>query len=130
MALLDTRRGGLTSLARPNSQSRTETGGKNVFPSSADHKQEWQPYPVDVQFAVSDDHTHCRHLIFENQNLPPSRRVLGHQGVCNEGLPWPISVAEELPTETLAPARQGFLCSGALAHPSLATLQRRFTDHC
>ena len=28
------------------------------FPSSADHKQDWQPYPVDAESAESDDHKH------------------------------------------------------------------------
>ena len=35
-----------TRLARPNSQARTRTG-KFHFPCSADHVQDWQPYPVD-----------------------------------------------------------------------------------
>ena len=30
---------------------------------SADHEQDWQPYPVDAQSAESDDHTHI-HGIF------------------------------------------------------------------
>ena len=33
-------------LAGPCSQARTGTG-KNHFPCSADHEQDWQPYPVD-----------------------------------------------------------------------------------
>ena len=36
-----------THLARPHSQARPGTG-KYYFPCSADHEQEWQPYPVDV----------------------------------------------------------------------------------
>ena len=41
--------------AGPNSQARTGTGKK-----SADHEQDWQPYPVDpYPFAIiiCDDHT-------------------------------------------------------------------------
>ena len=35
-----------TRLARPNPQARTRTG--NIIVScSADHEQDWQPYPVD-----------------------------------------------------------------------------------
>ena len=34
-------------LARPNSQARTRTQGNIYFPCSADHEQDWQPYPVD-----------------------------------------------------------------------------------
>ena len=37
-----------TRLARPNSQARTERGQGNIlFSCSADHVQDWQPYPVD-----------------------------------------------------------------------------------
>ena len=35
-----------TRLARPNSQARTGIRKKH-FPYSADHDQDWQPYPVD-----------------------------------------------------------------------------------
>ena len=28
-----------------------------AFPWSGDHKQDWQPYPVDPYSALSDDHT-------------------------------------------------------------------------
>ena len=48
--------------AEPNSRDQTirrERGqGKFRFPCSADHNQDWQPYPVDAQSAESDDHTH------------------------------------------------------------------------
>ena len=33
-------------LARPNSQTRTETGQVFTFPCSADYEQDWQPYPL------------------------------------------------------------------------------------
>ena len=36
-----------TRHARPDSQARTRTGRKYPFPCSADHEQDWQPYPVD-----------------------------------------------------------------------------------
>ena len=38
-----------TRLARPNSQARTRTGSIH-FPCSADHDQDWQPYPVDPTY--------------------------------------------------------------------------------
>ena len=28
------------------------------FPCSADHEQDWQPYPVDPYSAICDDHTY------------------------------------------------------------------------
>ena len=39
---------------------RAERGqGKNDLPCSADHEQDWQPYPVDPYFAVCEmDHTY------------------------------------------------------------------------
>ena len=32
--------------------------GNMIFPCSADHEQDWQPYPVDPYSAICDDHTH------------------------------------------------------------------------
>ena len=32
--------------------------GNVHFPCSADHEQDWQPYPVDPHSAICDDHTH------------------------------------------------------------------------
>ena len=32
--------------------------GKVHFPCSADHEQDWQPYPVDPYSAICDDHTY------------------------------------------------------------------------
>ena len=52
-----TRDGTAERLARPNSQARTGTG-EFFFPCSADHEQDWQPYPVDPYSAICDDHTY------------------------------------------------------------------------
>ena len=36
--------------------------GNIIFPCSADHEQDWQPYPVDPYSAIiCDDHTTCIH---------------------------------------------------------------------
>ena len=32
--------------------------GNMNFPCSADHEQDWQPYPVDRYSAICDDHTY------------------------------------------------------------------------
>ena len=32
--------------------------GNNHFPCSANHEQDWQPYPVDPYSAICDDHTY------------------------------------------------------------------------
>ena len=44
-------------LATSNSQARKGTG-KNNFPCSADHVQDWQPYPVDPFSCYMCDHTY------------------------------------------------------------------------
>ena len=40
--------------------------GNVYFPCSADHEQDWQPYPVDPYSAICDDHVYfiycCFHL--------------------------------------------------------------------
>ena len=35
--------------------------GNIIFPCSADHEQDWQPYPVDPYSAICDDHTYILH---------------------------------------------------------------------
>ena len=38
---------------------RRERGKGNIyFPCSADHEQDWQPYPVDPSLAICDDYTY------------------------------------------------------------------------
>ena len=42
-------------------------GQGNVhFPCSADHEQDWQPYPVDPYSAICDDHTYIHTIEAEN----------------------------------------------------------------
>ena len=48
----DAGRDGRTRLERPNSQTRTGTEKHFHFPCSADHEQDWQPYPVNVYSAM------------------------------------------------------------------------------
>ena len=74
-------RDGRTRLASPKSQARAGKE-KNEFPRPADHKQDWQPYPVDPYSAESADHTssavendtsspRARHQVFgERENFP------------------------------------------------------------
>ena len=45
------------SLVILHTQARTGTG-EYYFPCSADHEQDWQPYPVDPYSAICDDHTY------------------------------------------------------------------------
>ena len=38
---------------------RREWGQENIHvPCSADHEQDWRPYPVDPSLAIHDDHTY------------------------------------------------------------------------
>ena len=42
---------------------RHARGQRNFhFPSSADHEQDWQPYPVDTYSAICDDHTYIPYI--------------------------------------------------------------------
>ena len=42
---------------------RRERGQGNIlFPYSANHEQDWQPYPVDPYSAICDDHTYINTL--------------------------------------------------------------------
>ena len=43
---------------------RYARGQGNIhFPCSADHEQDWQPYPVDPYSAICDDHTYIHTYI-------------------------------------------------------------------
>ena len=43
---------------------RNVRGQGNInFPCSADHEQDWQPYPVDPYSAICDDHTYIHTYI-------------------------------------------------------------------
>ena len=47
---------------------RHARGQGNInFPRSADHEQDWQPYPVDPYYAICDDHTHT-YILYTNIN--------------------------------------------------------------
>ena len=47
-------------LSRDQILRRERGQGKNRFPYSADHKQDWQPYPVDP-YPVMTIHTYIHH---------------------------------------------------------------------
>ena len=49
--------------------------GKIPFPCSADHGQDWQPYPVDPYSAICDDHTYIHTLYY---SVDPMRLTLGN----------------------------------------------------
>ena len=42
---------------------RRVRGQKNIhFVCSADHEQDWQPYPVDPSSAICDNHIHIQYI--------------------------------------------------------------------
>ena len=49
---------------------RARGQGNTHFPCSADHEQDWQPYPVDPYSAICDDHTyiHTIHVALFREN--------------------------------------------------------------
>ena len=63
---------------------RHARGQGNIhFPCSADHEQDWQPYPVDPYSAICDDHTYIHTYI------PLQAHNDGNDGTCKtaRGLP-------------------------------------------
>ena len=63
---------------------RHARGQRNLhFPCSADHEQDWQPYPVDPYSAICDDHTHAG---TPNKTKTKDTYVsLDYSSVCNIG---------------------------------------------
>ena len=99
---------------------RHARGQGNVhFPCSADHEQDWQPYPVDPYSAICDDHTYCRGVLSCAVMAPPalhlrentrSRRQgrrydpLGRTRVSIQRGPTPAALLDaELPLVVFAP---------------------------
>ena len=56
---------------------RHARGQGNIFSCSADHEQDWQPYPVDPYSAICDDHTYI-HTYITAQSGPVIRVILCH----------------------------------------------------
>ena len=68
---------------------RHARGQGNInFPCSADHEQDWQPYPVDPYSAICDDHTYIHTYI-----LPRVRRHKASkpQGSSKRMLAWQVT---------------------------------------
>ena len=55
--------------------------GNVYFPCSADHEQDWQPYPVDPYSAICDDHTYIHTLCLRPGCLPGVLYCSGEYGV-------------------------------------------------
>ena len=71
--------------------------GEYYFPCSADHEQDWQPYPVDPYSAICDDHTYCRESAGTGLvvlKVVPNECCLGRS-------PWIKQYAAPFPTPTI-----------------------------
>ena len=56
---------------------RLARGQGNIhFPCSADHEQDWQPYPVDPYSAICDDHTYI-HTYIQGQKGVKAKQLVG-----------------------------------------------------
>ena len=53
-----TRDGTVEPVSRDQILRHARGQGNVHFPCSADHEQDWQPYPVDPYSAICDDHTY------------------------------------------------------------------------
>ena len=58
-----TRDGTAEPVSRDQILRRERGNGNTNFPCSADHEQDWQPYPVDPYSAICDDHTYMHTYI-------------------------------------------------------------------
>ena len=69
-----------TRLTRPHSQARTGTG-KKQFACSADHEQDWQPYPVDLYscYSMCDDQTYIHTVTIISYKPHKSEEFLSTQ---------------------------------------------------
>ena len=63
-----TRDGTAEPVARDQILRHARGQGNINFPCSADHEQDWQPYPVDPYSAICDDHTYIHTYLFINRN--------------------------------------------------------------
>ena len=90
-----TRSGTAEPVSRDQILRHARGQGNIHFPCSADHEQDWQPYPVDPYSAICDDHTYCRESAFTgpvNLKVVPvtmGAAVAGHHGPINMRLSFP-----------------------------------------
>ena len=75
-----TRNGTAEPVSRDRILKRERGQGKKHFPCSADHEQDWQPYPVDPYSAISDDHKHIHYMPPEISAGQPFHIILTAQG--------------------------------------------------
>ena len=64
-----TRDGTAEPVSRDQILRHAREQGNAHFPCSADHEQDWQPYPVDPYSAICDDHTYIHTYIQFNKYI-------------------------------------------------------------
>ena len=80
-----TRDGTAEPVSRDQILKHARGQGSIHFPCSADHEQDWQPYPVDPYSAICDDHTYIHRytlLPLLRQFSSPSEKVQFYCVVC------------------------------------------------
>ena len=70
-----TRDGAAEPVSRDQILRHARGQGNINFPCSADHEQDWQPYPVDPFSAICDDHayidTYILHVVTKDLPISP-----------------------------------------------------------
>ena len=70
-----TRDGTVEPVSRDQILRHARGQGNIHFPCSADHDQDWQPYPVDPYFAICDDHTYIQGTLSLSKNCTSRESV-------------------------------------------------------
>ena len=76
-----TRDGTAEPVSRDQILTHVRGQGNIHFPCSADHEQDWQPYPVDPYSAICDDHTYIHtyiHHTYIHTYCSPYVTILGN----------------------------------------------------
>ena len=79
-----TRDGTAEPISRDQILRHARGQGNIRFPCSADHEQDWQPYPVDPYSAICDDHTYIHTYV---------RAMRGNDNKCKGLVVLPVSLA-------------------------------------
>ena len=90
-----TREGTAEPVSRDQILRHARGQGNVHFPCSADHEQDWQPYPVDPYSAICDDHTYIHTYIRQGEDTvrkdQNSALALRTCGLTRDATAWPPS---------------------------------------
>ena len=71
------------------------------FPCSADHEQDWQPYPVDPYSAICDDHAYIHTYCLESASTGSVNVMVIPNECCLGRSTWTNEYAPLFPTPTI-----------------------------